>query len=112
MAFFDIKVVSPYAKSYVSLSSEALYRKAEKAKEREYAERIRHVEHGDFNPMVFTTAGGMGKHCRLVFKRLATTLSEKRGLPNSVVSLAALSPKLCVATHYAAMRARHSCAKS
>jgi hypothetical protein len=36
--------------------------------------------------MVFTTAGGMGKQCRLVFKRLATTLSEKRGLPNSVVA--------------------------
>jgi len=57
MAFFDIKVVSPYAKSYASMSSEALYLNAEKAKGREYAERIRNVEHADFNPLVFTTAG-------------------------------------------------------
>ena len=27
---------------------------------REYAERIGNVEHADFNPLVFTTAGGMG----------------------------------------------------
>ncbi len=85
-AFFDIKVLSPYAKSYVSLSSEALYRGAEKAKEREYAERIRNVEHADFNPLVFTTAGGMGPQCHLVVKKLATTLSEKKDIPNSVVA--------------------------
>ena len=85
-AFFDIKVVSPFARSHASLSSEALYRLAEKSKEREYASRIRNVEHADFNPLVFTTAGGMGKQCHLVVKRLATTLSEKRDLPNSVVA--------------------------
>ena len=84
MAFFDIKVVSPYARSYASMSSDALYRQAEKSKER--AERIRNVEHADFNPLIFTTAGGMGPQCHLVVKRLATTLSEKRGLPNSVVA--------------------------
>jgi hypothetical protein len=68
------------------LSSEALYRGAEKAKEREYAERIRNVEHADFNPLVFTTAGGMGPQCHLVVKKLATTLSEKKDIPNSVVA--------------------------
>jgi hypothetical protein len=85
-AFFDIKVMSPYARSYASLSCDTLYRQAEKIKEREYSERIRNVEHGDFNPLVFTTAGGMGKQCNLVIKRLATMLSEKRDLPNSVVA--------------------------
>jgi hypothetical protein len=58
-AFFDIKVISPFAKSYVRLSSTSLYRLAENSKMREYAERIRNVEHADFNPLVFTTAGGM-----------------------------------------------------
>ena len=86
MAFFDIKVVSPYAKSYASMSSEALYLNAEKAKGREYAERIRNVEHADFNPLVFTTAGGMGPQCQLVVKRLAATLSAKKDIPNSVVA--------------------------
>ena len=53
---------------------------AEKSKEREYGERIRNVEHADFNPLVFTTAGGMGPQCHLVVKRLATTISDRRDL--------------------------------
>ena len=68
------------------MSSKSLYRMAELSKEREYAERIRNVEHADFNPLVFTTAGGMGPQCHLVVKRLAATISEKRDLPNSVVA--------------------------
>ena len=58
-AYFDIKVVSPYARSYSRLTTARLFKMAENAKMREYAERIRDVEHGDFNPLVFTTAGGM-----------------------------------------------------
>jgi hypothetical protein len=85
-AYFDIKVVSPYARSYSSMSSKALYVMAEKTKLREYAERIRNVEHADFNPLVFTTAGGMGPQCHLVVKRQASTLSERKGIPNSVVA--------------------------
>jgi hypothetical protein len=85
-AFFDVKVISPYAKSYVRMASASLYRLGENAKLREYAERIRNVEHADFNPLVFTTAGGMAPQCHLVVKRLALALSEKHGLSNSVVS--------------------------
>jgi hypothetical protein len=85
-AFFDIKVVSPYAKSYVRLSSASLYRMAEKSKLREYEERIRNVEHADFSPLVFTTTGGLAPQSLLVLKRLAATLSEKRGIAKSVVS--------------------------
>jgi hypothetical protein len=86
MAFFDIKVVSPYARSYSHLSSTSLYRMAEKSKQREYEERIRNVEHADFNPLVFTTAGGMGPQSQLVIKRLAEALSTKKDVAKSVVS--------------------------
>ena len=85
-AFFDIKVVSPYAKSYVHLSHATLYRNAEKSKEREYAERIKNVEHADFNPLVFTTAGGMVPQSQIVVKRIAAALSEKRDIDKSVVT--------------------------
>ena len=85
-AFFDIKVVSPYARSYAHLSTAQMYRNAEKSKEREYLERIRNVEHADFNPLVFTTAGGMAPQTQIVIKRIATVLSEKKGLPRSVVT--------------------------
>ena len=85
-AFFDVKIVSPLARSYASLSSAQLFKMAEKSKIREYRERIRDVEHADFNPLVFTTAGGMAPQCHLVVKRLAEKISEKRGLHFSMVS--------------------------
>ena len=56
-AYFDIKVVSPFARSNSSLSPSQLFRKAEQSKIREYADRIRNVEHADFNPLVFRRDG-------------------------------------------------------
>jgi len=85
-AYFDIKVVSPYAKSYSRLTTAALFRMAENAKMREYSERIRNVEHGDFNPLVFTTAGGMAPQCQVVVKKLAAVLAEKQGVSRSVAT--------------------------
>ena len=51
----------------------------------EYLERLRNVEHADFNPLVFTTAGGMAPQTQIVIKRIAAALSETKGLPKSVV---------------------------
>ena len=53
---------------------------------REYGDRIREVEHADFNPMVFTCTGGMAPQCQVVVKRLAVRLAEKKGLSVSVVA--------------------------
>jgi hypothetical protein len=85
-AFFDVKVVSPFARSYARMKPAALFKMAEKSKIREYRERIRNVEHGDFNPLVFTCAGGMAPQSHLVLKRLAESLSKKQNLQVSVVS--------------------------
>jgi len=85
-AFFDVKVVSPYARSYSHLSQASLFKMAEKAKMREYRERIRDVEHGDFNPLVFTTVGGMAPQCQVVVKKLAEKLAVKQSLNQSVVA--------------------------
>ena len=76
-AFFDTTAVSPHARSYQNLSMEALYRSAEKRKNREYFERILHVEHGDFTPLVFSTTGGMGPQASMVVKRLTERIAEK-----------------------------------
>ena len=59
---------------------------AEKTKMREYAARIREVEHTDFNPLVFTTMGAMAPQCQVVIKKLAEKLSLKQGTNLSVVS--------------------------
>src|SRR6185437_13029785 len=85
-AYFDVKVVSPFARSNAHLSPAQLFKNAERSKNREYKERIRNVEHADFNPLVFTCSGGMAPQSHLVLKRLAEKLSQKQNLQFSVVS--------------------------
>jgi hypothetical protein len=85
-AYFDVKVVSPFARSYSHLSQSSILLTGEKAKMREYKERIRDVEHADFNPLVFTTMGAMAPQCQIVVKKLAEKLSVKQGLNRSVVT--------------------------
>ena len=42
-----------------------------------YEERIREIEHGSFTPLVFSCSGGMGPLATIVYKRLASLISEK-----------------------------------
>ena len=85
-AYFDIKVVSPYAKSNMNLKPAQLFRNAELSKNREYRERILQVEHGDFTPLVFTCAGGIAPQSQMVLKRLAERISEKQNIHVSQVA--------------------------
>jgi len=85
-AFFDVKVISPFAKSNMKLEPAQMFRQAEKQKVREYGARIKEVEHADFTPLVFTCTGGMAPKCHLVIKRLAEKMSMKQNLSFSVVS--------------------------
>jgi len=85
-AYFDVKVVSPFARSYSEKTQASIMKTAEKAKMREYKQRILEVEHGDFNPLVFTTMGAMAPQCQVVIKRLAEKLSNKQGSNISVVT--------------------------
>ena len=52
---------------------------------RAYGERILHVDHGSFTPLVFTTSGGMGSRARCFYSRLADLMSEKKHQPRSYV---------------------------
>ena len=85
-AFFDVKVVSPLARSNCDIPISTLLDSAEKAKSRKYRERIISVEHGDFSPLVFTSSGAMGPQCQIVLRRLAERISERQSLQRSVVS--------------------------
>ena len=76
-AFFDIKVISPYARSYKNYNPTGLYRHAEALKDREYKQRINEIEHADFMPLVFTCACGIAPKSRILLKRLAEMISEK-----------------------------------
>ena len=85
-AFFDVKVVSPLARSYNNKKTAQLFKESEAVKQREYGERIREVEHADFSPLVFTCTGGLAPQCSVVVKRLAERLATKKNIAFSVVS--------------------------
>ncbi|CAB4009121.1 Hypothetical predicted protein [Paramuricea clavata] len=79
----DVRVFNPFAPSYRNTSLSQCYRKNELEKRRAYDERIREVEHGSFSPLVFSTAGGMGATANVVYKRIASLMTEKHGKPYS-----------------------------
>ena len=85
-ALFDVKVVSPFARSFVNLKPDQLFRQSEKQKIREYSERVNEVEHADFTPLVFTCTGGMAPQSSIVVKRLAEKISKRQNIAFSVVA--------------------------
>ncbi len=82
-AFFDVRVFNQYAPCYRNSTQTQCYRKNELEKKRCYEECIREIEHGSFTPLVLSAAGGTGPTATIVYKRLASLLSEKQGRPYS-----------------------------
>ncbi|MCP4502446.1 MAG: hypothetical protein GY822_21040, partial [Deltaproteobacteria bacterium] len=85
-AFFDFVGFNPYARSYLNKSVEKNFDEKEKKKRREYGQRIREIEHGDFSPIVFCITGGLGPQADVVTKRLSLRLAEKQNVPRSVAA--------------------------
>ena len=59
-SYLDVKVINPFAKSYVKETLTQCYRHLEQDKKRAYEARVREVELGCFTPLVFSTSGGLG----------------------------------------------------
>ena len=79
MAYFYVKVFNPFASTYASSPLAQCYRRTEHDKKRMYDERIGEVENGTFSPLIFSSSVGMGPSATVVFKRLVSLISEKRG---------------------------------
>ena len=79
--FFDVRVFNPLATTYQKKSLKSCYSSIERDKIRKFDERIREVEFGLFSPLVFSTTGGFGPVCSIVYKKLATLLSAKHHKP-------------------------------
>ena len=86
MAFVDVNVFNPLAKCHRNQTLEAVHRKNENDKKRNYNDRIINVHHGSFTPLVFSCYGGMSRECSRFYTHAAELLSEKRKLPKGFVS--------------------------
>ena len=85
-AFSDIRVFNPLANCYRNQTLEASHRRNENEKKRAYNERIIHVKHGSFTPLVFSYFGGMSRECATFYSHAAELLAEKRNIPRSTAS--------------------------
>ena len=84
-AFFDVRVFDPLAPSKGSKGITEQKLENEQEKKNAYLKRIEEVERGTFSPLVFTIAGGCGKECNAVIKKLAEKISHKSGQHSSAV---------------------------
>ena len=84
-AYFDVRVFNSYARSHRVNTLAQCYKRNEQENKRSYEERIREVEHGSFSPLIFSTSGRMGPIATVVYKRVATLISEKRDQPYSKI---------------------------
>ena len=64
-----------------------VYQQHIKEKKDKYNQRVMDIEKSSFNPLVFTTTGGMAPECNRVNKRLAEKIAEKRREPYASVKL-------------------------
>lgn len=81
----DICGVNRIAPSYIRLSLSSVLKVAEQRKVREYRDRVRAVEHADFIPFVFSSAGHLGPAAQNLLKLIARSLASKRDEPVSQV---------------------------
>jgi hypothetical protein len=85
-AFFEFRVFNPNARNNLSKTPATLHDLFEKARSREYKQRINEVDCGDFVPMIMSSTGGMGKDMQRAVKHLAKALAEKKNETYSKVA--------------------------
>ena len=84
-AFFDVRVINPFAPSNRTPQMTSCYRRHEREKRRKYDQRVREVEHASFVPLVMSCTGGAGPSATVFLRRLAALSSEKNHTNYSTV---------------------------
>ena len=67
-SYFDVRVFNPFAHSNLQTPLDAIYRRHELDKIRQYEQRVREVEHSSFTPLIFSSFRGMGKVATTFYK--------------------------------------------
>ena len=86
MAFFDVRIFNPFAKSHLRSSLETVFKHNETVKKKEYNERVIQVEHGSFTPIVLSAMGGFSVETSRFVSRLVEKVADKKDIETSVVA--------------------------
>ena len=86
MAFFDVRVFNPFAKSHLSRNLDAVFRSNEAEKKTHYNDRVIRIEHGSFTPIVLSSFGGFGRESSQFLSKLVEKVAVKRGIEKGGVA--------------------------
>ena len=79
--FLDVRVFNPSTQSNRCGPLASVYRRHKQEKKRQYEQRVWEVEHATFTPLVMSSTGGMGRAATTFYERLASMISDNRGVP-------------------------------
>ena len=86
MAFFDVRVFNPFAKTHLKSKLETVFKGVESKKKTDYNERVIAIEHGSFTPIIASAYGGFGRESSRFLKELINKIAEKHDLSKSSVA--------------------------
>ena len=86
LAFFDIKVFNPLARTYMNQSLDAAFKANETMKKNKYNNRIIQVEKGTFSPVVLSSLGGLGVEGSRCLAKIIDLVTLKKDIERSVVA--------------------------
>ena len=78
MAFFDIRVFNPYAKTHLNRSLNAAFTSNGREKKRQYNQRCIQLKHASFTPLIFSAYGGCSCETYHFLNTLSGRLAEKK----------------------------------
>ena len=84
--FIDVRFFNPHTPSNRSIPLATCFAKHEREKHPCYEQWILNVEQSSFVPAVFSSTGGMGKHAKMLYNRIASLLADKSGEAYSIVN--------------------------
>ena len=86
MAFFDVRVFNPFAKTHLRNNLESAFDNNEKQKKAKYNQGVIEIEHGSFTPLVISAYGGVSRETERFVSRLTVKIAEKKDLPVSTIA--------------------------
>ena len=86
MAFFDVRVFNPFAKTHSKKTLDAAFDFHENYKKTKYNKRVINIEHGSFTPVVLSAYGGYGRETERFMSKLVSKIAEKKDVPLSSIS--------------------------
>ena len=84
MAFLDVRVFNPFAKTHLKSKLETVFKGVESKKKTDYNERVIAIEHGSFTPII--ASAGFGRESSRFLKEFINKIAEKHDLSKSSVA--------------------------